>query len=68
MSAVFPPKFDFNPRSHTGSDLLHLKVTHLQGFQSTLPHGERRTAYGIDVIHQDFNPRSHTGSDLRTAH
>ena len=33
-------------------------------FQSTLPQGERRYAYGYIRVSTDFNPRSHKGSDL----
>ena len=33
------------------------------GFQSTLPRGERRIGFAIQLHHQGFNPRSHEGSD-----
>ena len=32
-------------------------------FQSTLPHGERPTAWIMTSLFTSFNPRSHTGSD-----
>ena len=56
---------NFNPRSHTGSDVkvLRLYVLYLV-FQSTLPHGERRLWLLITHRFFYFNPRSHTGSDV----
>jgi len=54
----------FNPRSHTGSDFgAVFRVGADDGFQSTLPHGERRDCLLNRRLHNDFNPRSHTGSD-----
>ena len=55
---------DFNPRSREGSDALQMmRTTILQGFQSTLPRGERRSASGSSWKHRNFNPRSREGSD-----
>ena len=56
--------FDFNPRSHEGSDDSPC-VSHSQDlFQSTLPRGERRRHF-LFKNHSisNFNPRSHEGSD-----
>ena len=58
----------FNPRSHKGSDN-HIMICawDLNGFQSTLPQGERPVGimplWGGVV---NFNPRSHKGSDHST--
>ena len=54
----------FNPRSHTGSDYISPHYFGIKSqFQSTLPHGERRTIIDADPAFLHFNPRSHTGSD-----
>ena len=57
--------YNFNPRSHEGSDLIQEVKTAKDGlFQSTLPRGERLTSTGIRcLIKRNFNPRSHEGSD-----
>ena len=56
---------DFNPRSHTGSDVdAFYKVAVKDEFQSTLPHGERPLSRSIMRLVTYFNPRSHTGSDF----
>ena len=57
--------FDFNPRSHKGSDVMvYGRTTEKNKFQSTLPQGERRIG-SIKSYEQgrNFNPRSHKGSD-----
>ena len=54
----------FNPRTHTGCDLLgKVLTTRLYSFQSTHPHGVRLR---YDLTPQNvcsFNPRTHTGCD-----
>ena len=55
----------FNPRSRTGND--NLKVLYRVNtcrFQSTFPHGERRSSQQSFVTPvSSFNPRSRTGND-----
>ncbi len=56
----------FNPRSRVGSDLMATGFGVLMlMFQSTLPRGERRNAFGQPFATQSFNPRSRVGSDQR---
>ena len=56
--------FDFNPRSHEGSDqYFHSCSSFLFRFQSTLPRGERLTDFVEYPFDKYFNPRSHEGSD-----
>ena len=54
----------FNPRTHTGCDLLgKVLTTRLYSFQSAHPHGVRLR---YDLTPQNvcsFNPRTHTGCD-----
>ena len=58
----------FNPRSRMGSDKQQIEnLLYVQKFQSTLPHGERRSLSLTHLISSDFNPRSRMGSDLRSA-
>ena len=56
---------DFNPRSRKGSDYGgYLRIRRNQGFQSTLPQGERPAVNHRGHPHNiDFNPRSRKGSD-----
>ena len=55
----------FNPRTHTGCDIMHLcPLTRLCMFQSTHPHGVRHLSPSRQsCIKQGFNPRTHTGCD-----
>ena len=56
--------YNFNPRSHEGSDSLrHSLTVHLLEFQSTLPRGERLISPPRKEDNTHFNPRSHEGSD-----
>ena len=49
---------NFNPRSRMGSDRYNnMKPVIITTFQSTLPHGERPSAYYHQDIHRNFNPR-----------
>ena len=60
------PQNRFNPRTHTGCDVLYyLKSVCFQTFQSTHPHGVR-LLFQIMYAHQSdgFNPRTHTGCDV----
>ena len=55
---------DFNPRSHEGSDKVIGQVPACSnGFQSTLPRGERPSSNTAPSCSRYFNPRSHEGSD-----
>ena len=63
-SFTWRPAWDFNPRSHKGSDVYPLDPANLDfQFQSTLPQGERPPAYSAWTSAGHFNPRSHKGSD-----
>ena len=54
----------FNPRAHTGRDpTLWLSLQKATKFQSTRPHGARRTATAEISMQTRFNPRAHTGRD-----
>ena len=58
------PGSSFNPRSRTGSDSHFFPPElHQLSFQSTLPHGERRSPRRAGGGRESFNPRSRTGSD-----
>ena len=60
----FRVPWNFNPRSRTGSDgLPSNRHRGSLGFQSTLPHGERRRMALTINLCGYFNPRSRTGSD-----
>ena len=49
---------NFNPRSRMGSDIASFYIcASFDIFQSTLPHGERPSAYYRQDIHRNFNPR-----------
>ena len=59
-----PARMGFNPRSRTGSDAKAARIRkQAEKFQSTLPHGERRTQRTVRRQSSRFNPRSRTGSD-----
>ena len=64
-SDVIWAKQSFNPRSRKGSDVLkcgcHMPY---DGFQSTLPQGERRSKNYNPLTGLCFNPRSRKGSDI----
>ena len=53
----------FNPRTHMGCDFILLISASLGRFQSTHPHGVRRSQTRIDSITKSFNPRTHMGCD-----
>ena len=56
--------FDFNPRSHEGSDVAASAAgVDSFVFQSTLPRGERPNDCIFYRYFNYFNPRSHEGSD-----
>ena len=60
------PKWSFNPRAHTGRDLIIADPPYNLGvFQSTRPHGARRGNQETQAPNQGFNPRAHTGRDIR---
>ena len=56
----------FNPRTHTGCDILVLTMQQniLRAFQSTHPHGVRHYLYFKPSEEKRFNPRTHTGCDF----
>ena len=59
----------FNPRTHTGCDLLLVIIAHTFSlFQSTHPHGVRLCIAEALDIHFCFNPRTHTGCDQLHRH
>ena len=47
-----------------GATLRSVQCYRVQGFQSTLPRGERRMSFPIWLPLSCFNPRSHEGSDI----
>jgi len=54
----------FNPRARTGRDVAAAKDKAITVFQSTRPHGARRTLAPIfRLLHRRFNPRARTGRD-----
>ena len=54
----------FNPRSREGSDgFRQINLCRGNGFQSTLPRGERLLACHLRCCLLNFNPRSREGSD-----
>ena len=55
----------FNPRSRTGNDDISNELEIWRNaFQSTFPHGERRSRAGsFRNTYTGFNPRSRTGND-----
>ena len=62
--------FDFNPRSHKGSDGSRIRTCpRTCSFQSTLPQRERHPgATRLGISPENFNPRSHKGSDLSSCY
>ena len=64
IAATYAHQERFNPRSRMGSDTNKENVEEdTRGFQSTLPHGERRIIEYVFKILDSFNPRSRMGSD-----
>ena len=57
--------YGFNPRTHTGCDGAYTSpYLGDYGFQSTHPHGVRRTPSRHGSPRRSFNPRTHTGCDF----
>ncbi len=58
------PIDDFNPRPHTGGDILHLFIVLSNiKFQPTPPHRGRPMCTTCPLLFLHFNPRPHTGGD-----
>ena len=59
--------YRFNPRTHTGCDVMCKPFQTGKAFQSTHPHGVRRQTRRLFPRLFCFNPRTHTGCDPTTS-